>query len=204
MATATDAPSLSRLMPRLAAVHLASVGGIIVGAGLGRPLLVQAFAALFATVIILVAIAINRPLWGAETAAVAPAEAARRNIRLVALAYAWGALAMLAAYALSGVRWQHGWQYGAGMAVISAITMLVAHRQGDPRSVLARAPALRLLSLVNVLHGAAAIAALAWLIGSGKLMSPRGDWVANQIFLFGGLVIVALSVFAWLTHQRWR
>jgi hypothetical protein len=188
-------------MPTLAVAHIASVGLVVLGAGLGRPWVVGIAAAGYVAVVASAAFGINQPLWGGSGTGASRAEAARRNVRLLAFAYAWGALALLAAYGLSGIRWQHGWQYGAGMALVAAALMTVAHRLGGPSRLFSSPATLRLLSTLNASHGIAAAGALAWLIGSGKLASTKGDWVANLVFLAGGALIVVLAAVAWRTDR---
>jgi hypothetical protein len=41
-----------------------------------------------------------------------------------------------------------------------------------------------------------------FLIGNGKLAPPKTDWVANHIFLAGGLAIAALSAIAAVTQGK--
>ena len=193
--------SLSRRMPTLALAHIASVGLVVIGAGLAWPWLVAGATAAYAAVVAWAALAINRPLWSSAAPGVSRGDAARRNVRLLAFAYAWGALALLTAYSLSGVRWQHGWQYGSGMALIAAALVLIAQRLGDPASRLRTPATFRLLSTLNALHGLAAAGALAWLIASGKLANAKGDWVANHIFAGGGALIVVLAALAWRSDR---
>ena len=56
--------------------------------------------------------------------------------------------------------------------------------------------------LLTILHGAAAFCGLVFLIGSGKLATRKDDWVANDVFLFGGLAILAICIFTAITQAR--
>jgi len=121
---------------------------------------------------------------------------------LMGLTYAWGAAALTAIYLLSGVRWQHGLQYAAGMAVFALVLFAFAREIVRPESRL-RSPLGRHRSLqLTIVHGAAAALGLAFLVSAGKLASAKGDWPANQVFLVGGLVILALCIVAGITQRR--
>jgi hypothetical protein len=158
-------------------------------------------AALFIATVISVALRLNVSLWRAGSAAQAhsattgPA-ALRHTIGLAALAYAWGALALFAVYSLTDLAWRHGWQYGLAMTLfaagLAAYVLRLSHR--DKRSV----PPL----ILTLLHGAAATAGLAFLIGTGKLATTKADWAANVVFLWGGLAVVALCAIAAVTQTR--
>jgi hypothetical protein len=154
-----------------------------------------AAAAAYAALVLLVALAVNWPAWRSPQVFAAGAVGmTRRNARLAALVYAWGAAAMFAIYHLSGLTWRHGWQYGLLMALCAGGLLIYVRQLGGRRE----APALGL----TLLHGAAALCALAYLIGTGKLDTLKSDWAANHVFLFGGLSILALNVFAAITHVR--
>ena len=125
-----------------------------------------------------------------------PGDAATRATLLHGLlqASAWGvgAASMLGVYLLSGLKWQHGWQYGTGMALI-ALAALAFARQ--PRW-------LNAVAIAVALQGMAAAIGIAVLAGSGKLASVKGDWAANIIFVAGGVAIAVLSVMAVAAHRR--
>lgn len=199
--------SLQPLMPILALVLVLSAGGFAWFAGQAQVVIASAIANLFALVVVVVALRANRPLWempADRIRAEAAPVAARRNARLIALVYAWGAAAMFAVYQLAGMRWQHGWQYGSGMALIAAAIFLYAHRLGDPASGLRNPRALNSVLKLTVLHGAGAAMGLAFLFTSGKLKSAKGDWPANLVFMAGGIAVLMLSAIAVYTHMRMK
>ncbi|MEL6374472.1 MAG: hypothetical protein AAFR04_10935 [Pseudomonadota bacterium] len=128
-------------------------------------------------------------------------EAAVANARLMGTLYGWGAVALLAVYTLTPVSWQHGWQYGAGMALIGAICF--ASATAITRSTQAlRLRILKATETLAVLQGLAAATGLAFLIMSGKLASTKGDWPANIIFLIGGSALVLMCAVAVYTNRR--
>ena len=194
--------SFQRIAPWLIVALCLSVAVIVLGAGRGAQMLVGAAAGLFALVVLVVGLRGNQPLWSGEQATDQTAvEAARFNAWLMAIAFVWGAIAMFAVYTLSGLRWQHGWQYGAGMALFGAFAYvfgLLLDRAGPG----AQRPLLLRGLQLTLLQGIAAVAGLVFLIGSGKLETVRPDWAANQIFLFGGLTIVGLSAIAVVTQRK--
>ena len=111
---------------------------------------------------------------------------------------------MLTVYLGTALRWQHGWQYGAGMALIACLSFGYALQLGRPGSRFARIAWLDAAALVAGLQAATAAVGLTALIASGKVWSTRADWPANLIFLAGGIAIVAASAAAASTHARMR
>ncbi len=120
------------------------------------------------------------------------------NIWLAAFTYAWGAFALFAVYTLSELSWRHAWQYGAG-AMLAALG-LVLYAQSLRRRTTASLPPLYLTGL----HGLAATTWLVYLVGSDKLATLKGDWAANDVFLAGGLAIVAVCIVSAITQTRPR
>ncbi len=187
--------SLQRVAPVLVLLLVLSVTAMVLAAGRDDYVVTALAAAAYAAIIVAAALRVNVPAWKR------PAEVSgdsvglmRRNIRLAALVYSWGAAAMLAVYSLSGLEWRHGWQYGFAMALFAAALITYVWRLGER-------PAMPPL-LLTVLHGAAAFSGLAFLIGSGKLATHKDDWVANDVFLFGGLAILAICIFTAITQVR--
>lgn len=119
----------------------------------------------------------------------------RASAELMALTWGWGGLSLLLAYIPAGLKWQHGWQYGSAMVLIAIAVALYARRI-QPGSPYASPGGLEWGRRAAFLQGFAAGTGLAWLIGSGKLSTIKGDWAANDVFLAGGAVLVALSAMA--------
>lgn len=126
----------------------------------------------------------------------------RRNTRLVALIYAWGAAAMLAVYVFGALNWRHGWQYGAAMALVAAALHVYVKRMERPGNPFDTAEYFGRIVPLTLLHAAAVAVGLVYLVGSGKLAAARGDWAANHIFLAGGIGIVLLAVLTSFVHVR--
>lgn len=131
----------------------------------------------------------------------AAARAVVYSTRVSAMVYGWGGAALLSIYRFTPVHWQHGWQYGAGMLLISL--GLVAYvsafeREGSPLTQLS---ALDRIVSVGAAHGLAAAIGISYVMLSGKLSSPKGDWVANAVFLTGGATIGWISYLAVTTHR---
>ena len=198
---------LQRLMLILLALLPMSVVGMAIGGSSHRFWLVVASATGFCGSLILVALASNAPYWRgsgspAEDAALAVTQLCR-NSRLLAIAYAWGALAMQILYTtrVTGLKWQHGWQYAATMALISSAAMLFARlletdRPGQRHALLAVAAPLAIGQALFAAGG------LVFLATSGKLMLRGTDWAANQVFLFGSLSVMILAAVTLRTHAR--
>lgn len=182
------------------AALVASVGGLWAGAAGGNTRMVAIAAAGGAAALILGGVIANRNLWmrGRE----AEVDAARLNSGLLALTYAWGAAGMLAVYLFSGLKWQHGWQYGLGMALIAALIFAYRQALGVPNGRFRTPNALRTARIATALHVLAAGIGLLWLLFSGKLDTVKGDWAANDIFLAGGFAVTFLSDLTLATRKR--
>ena len=125
----------------------------------------------------------------------------RQSARLNAVTMAWGALALLIAYPVIGLKWQHGWQYGLGAALIAALFFVYALRLDKPDHPLAQPRALETARWLSALLVVAVTIAIAWLIASGKLLTFKNDWLANDVFLAIAASLLAVCV---LTFVRAR
>ena len=196
---------LFKLLPSLMAAIVVSIAAMVSGIRAELPLFAWCASGLFAAALIATAIDVNLPWWqrGVERYEPdTPAIAAIRNAQLLALTYAWGSLALLAIYRLTPLRWQHGLQYGAAMALIAWLVLLYVHLLSRPGNRLRSPRALARATWLSLGHGAAALGGLAFMVLSGKLASIKDDWGANQIFLAGGLAVVCLSIVSAITQLR--
>lgn len=189
--------SLRPVLPWLLLAGALSIAAMVLGAGRGDQFNPALAAGLFSAAVIGAALWINLPLWfGRSTENIGTAFVG--NVWLAALTYGWGALALFAVYSLSDITWRHSHQYGLGAALfaagIAAYAARLERRPNDP------APALYLTAL----HGLAAALGLVYLVGTGKLVTQRGDWAANDVFLAGGIAIVVLCLIAAVTQARFK
>ncbi len=188
----------------LLAAIVASVAGMVTGIVHDLPRFTGISAGLFAIALIVSAVEMNAGFWRAEGdrhSDDAAVDAAIRNTRLLALGYLWGALALFMVYRLTPLRWQHGLQYGAGMALVAWLIQLYVHFLVQPGSRLRGPSALDKAMWLSVLHGVGALGGLGFLVLSGKINSIKDDWAANAVFLAGGIMIVALSLVSAYTHK---
>jgi hypothetical protein len=190
--------SLRPLLPWLLLAGALSIAAMVLGAGRGEKFNPALAAGLFSAAVIGAALWINAPLWGRTpgTGEGSVKSAIAGSTWLAALVYAWGAFALFAVYSLSDLVWQHSWQYGLGAALFAVGLAFFAYRLD--RETGAPLPPLHL----TVLHGAAAAGGLVYLVGTGKLATHRGDWAANDVFLAGGIAVVALCLIAAMTQTR--
>lgn len=203
-ATETSERLWTPLFIVLLIVLAASVAGQVVGATQGSAEL-SAFAAMaFVGALLRVAWQTNRPWWrGASDPEIGPspdnieARLATRNATLIALGYAWGAISLAAVYLGTPLRWQHGWQYALGMALIAAAIYLTARGFARHWSPERRG----LLAWITLLHGWAATGGLLWLIATGKLLTGKSDWAANVVFVGGAVVIAGIGAVALRTTR---
>lgn len=193
------------LIPWNLAALVASIAAMVTGIRGDFPVFSWVAAATFAAALIATSIDLNRPLWADPDAARdrdAQVVAALRNARLLVIGYFWGAFSLLAFYRGTGLKWQHGLQYGAGMALFAWLALLYAHFLARPDSRLRSPRALMQATWLSVFHGAAAVGGLTFLLLSGKILSSKDDWAANLIFLTGGIAIAALSFLSAYTQFR--
>ena len=187
-----------------ATVLFASVSGQQAGADAEMVAASIGAAAAFLIVALKMAWDVNRPWWRAADHTIGPSSLAAqplmaaRNAELLALGYGWGAASLLAVYLFTALRWQHGWQYGCGMALIAGLLVLLARWM---RSGAWSAGSVKGLMVATLAHGLAAVGGLAWLIASGKVGSVKGDWAANVVFVAGAVLIAGVSAMGWRTAK---
>lgn len=199
----TPGISLRPLLPWLLLASALSVTMMVLGAGRGDEFLPSLAAGLLVALIAGTGLGINAPLWSKTTGLAARPdgqlsvrEALRCNVWLAALVYAWGASALFAVYSLSDLTWRHAFQYGSGAALFAACIGFYGLRLGRANSL--HIPPL----ILTVIHGIAATGGLIYLIGTDKLSTTKGDWAANEVFLWGGFAIVALCIMSAVTQTR--
>lgn len=198
---------LQRFMPWLVAALALSVAGMTVGAALLRVWLVTLCAGTFASVMLGAALSLNMPYWRTPGAPHGDAESAavalRQNTRLGALVFVWGAIAMQCVYAtpLTGLRWQHAWQYALLMVLVAMASFRIADTLGAPPSE-QRTRWIRLAVPASIAMALLAASGLVYLVASGKLLVRRADWAANVIFLFGSFMVMVLGAVTLRTHDR--
>jgi len=196
------------LKPLLPALLLALVMSIVVGVlavGRNSGFTLALAVALFALQMLFALVRTNAPFWKSDTGAEPYATVAlcvRRNTLLAALVYAWGAAAILALYSLSGLNWRHWWQYGAAMALVAAAVFFYAHLLTDEKGSYRTPKALNALMWLTIAQCLAVIGVLVYLVGWGKLATPRSDWAANYVFAAGSLTLAALSAISVATYRR--
>ena len=197
--------SVQPFIPWLLAAFVPAVIGQVIGAAVNSPWISGAAALFLPVMSTVVGLKVNAPYWARVTAPSgvdALANATRRNARLMAWTWGAGAASMLAVYLLSGLKWQHGWQYGCGMVLIAALGFLYSLSVAAPTSTLRRPGCLNAAAMLAATQGIAAIAGIMILVLSGKVASAKGDWAANVIFVAGGFAITVLSAIAVRTHAR--
>lgn len=156
-------------------------------------------AAAFAVILCVAAVQTNAPAWRRRQqpsahAAITPREALRTNAFLIMLAFLWCGLAFFAVYLGTTVTWQHGWEYGSACILFGGAYAYFVNRLSNPDDALAQPFMIdRLVKLAGVLAILIGIG-LAWLIGAGKLVTHKGDWAANHLFLAGGFSIMSICV----------
>ncbi len=186
-------------MRSLTWLYLALIAGSIAltaGAILTSVPLAIAGAGIFAIAILTSAISASKTLRYAGTTIstrikhTAALDIARHHTLLAALSYAWAACGFAAVYLLSDLVWYHAYQYGSG-AFLGACGLYFLYRRMSWAETATPPPI-----ALTALHALAAGGGLAYLIGTGKIVSLRTDWPGNVIFVSGGITIVLLCLIA--------
>jgi len=180
---------------------------MVTGGALAKVWLVTLSAATFAVALIGIAIAINLPFWRRDgepdpDGRIATA-AFCRNAQLIAAVYGWGALAMQLLYTtpLTGLKWQHGWQYALLLLLFALASFHISQSLRDPERRV-RLSWLAWATPMSIATAVLSAAALIYLVMSGKLAVRRADWAANLVFLFGCLTLMVLAAVTLRTHER--
>ena len=186
-------------------VSITASGAMMLAAATGYPRLVPIGAGAYTLAIIAIAVGLDRAsrtspgseLRGTDLTAI------ELYSRLLARVYLWGALAMQGLYTtqLTGLRWQHAWQYALAMALLALSARTFARQVSSPdaadrRQFVAFATP---LSLVHALGGAAG---LMFLVLSGKIASMRADWAANQVFFWGAAAVTVVAAIGLRAQAR--
>lgn len=127
---------------------------------------------------------------------------ARANSGWLALVFGWGAAAFMCAYGLTDLYWQHWWQYGLGMLLLAGIALALRIGLSSATAPLADRMALQWLARFTAVLAAGAQAGLVFLVASGKLSAAKPDWLANHIFMAGGVAVVLIALIAVASHYR--
>jgi len=197
--------SLRPLLPVILLALVVSIMIAVLAAGRGSGWTLALAVALFAVQMLLVALRINLPYWGGNPPAEeapAPVVCAQSNAVLAALVYAWGAVAMLAIYSLTPLKWQHWWEYGAAMLVIACAILIYANALTTGPARLRSPRAIDILMGLTLAQGVAVVVAILWILLSGKVHTLRGDWAANEIFLGGAAMLAMVSAISIVTHRN--
>ncbi len=189
-----------RMLSILLLAGALSVGIAILAAARRSEATLALAALLFALQVLVVLLRTNVPLW--RGSAGADAGWAWDNSVLTAISYAWGAAVMLTVYPLGGLVWRHWWQYGLGMALLAAGTLVVAGYLVGARKPHDDGRGLVVLMRMTVGLVVAVVASLVYLVASGKLATPKDDWAANVVFITGGVTVLAISLASLLSYRR--
>lgn len=211
--------SLQSIAPPLVLLMVMTSIAMVWAVGLGSRNLAFAFAALFPSLIVLAAAALNwrafsqsppsrdnKPGLAASSAdrRLTAVDASVCNAQLMAFVFIWGGVAMFAVYTLADIWWWHSWQYGLAMLAIGAGLFAYAGLMGQETSSLREPGALNAGAYLAVVQAIGASIGLVFLLNSGKLAVGRVDWPANHIFIVGGLAIIVISAIAAAVHFRLR
>lgn len=137
-----------------------------------------------------------------QDSAPAAAITAAINATLIGSVFLWGAAALVVGYGFTGLYWQHWWQYAAGMILFAAVALGYAAVLPTSGKAFAGPTWLSRMTRLTLAQGIAASIGLVFLVTSGKLVGDKPDWLANHIFLFGGIAVAVLSATA--VRAQWR
>ena len=193
---------MRQFTPLLSFAAALSLGGMVYSAAHELKWLSAACAGLFAVTAITAGLSVNAAL--RRQPAATPRSALSETTCLSAMVYAWASAALFLIYNASGLIWQHGWQYGLALTLAAVGLAHYARNLDRDGHWTSDDSAIDAAICLAWLHGLVTAAILVWLLASGKLMTVRGDWAANHIFVAVTSSIVVLSAAAIRTHQILR
>ena len=127
------------------------------------------------------------------------------SARSMALVWLWGAAILGLSYTLLLTPWREWLHFFAGFAVVGVLCLLFAGTL--ERDAKTDSDDQTMLKLGRILTIGQALGMLATLIGiaidpdKSIVSKARPDWAANIVFVFGGLALLAICVYA-LWRQR--
>ena len=196
--------AVHRLAHWVSLAFVVSVVGMMAGAARESGPLLVGWAIAFLVVFGAASALMNRALLSWQRRPDALALCVVENSRLTAIAYAWCGTALQAVYItpVTGIRWQHSWQYGLALALMAVFSFAYAARVSRRRASPHRSSALGAAPLLAFVQTLLAAGTAAFMIGSGKLLTRRMVWAANQVFLFGSLAVLVVTLMALVTMRR--
>lgn len=198
--------AMQRSLVLLVAAAVVSVPAMLLAARIGLPYSVAIMAASFAASAACATVLENLPYWNGSKPGgtwLQLDQALIANGRLIAMAYGWSAIALQGLYLtpLTGLKWQHGWQYACAFGLLATLACEFSRavRLGDE----ARRQRLRRLAMPLAMgQGLFAASALVVLVASGKMTTVRADWAANHVFLFSALMVMVVAAVSLRTQSK--
>lgn len=181
----------------LAVIAVISIAMLAYAAATADRLLAIIAAALFAQRMIFTGWFATRAWHVAGTAnddTLPPLKVLQTTTRLTALTLLWAGIALLIAYPIIGLKWQHGWQYGVGALLLAAGFALYAKRLFTVGDIVTSPESIEFSRKLSIGFAVAIAISAVWLIASGKLDTIKNDWLANDVFLASGASILTLAV----------
>jgi hypothetical protein len=121
------------------------------------------------------------------------------------LIWAWGTLSLLATYGfMLGNKWPEWWQFTLGFGAAAIACLWFANiMTRDAASGQDDADLLRMGRIMLMVQIVGVLAALVTMLIEGKFprSAAEADWAGINIFLFGGLAIIAISINALRTTR---
>jgi hypothetical protein len=173
----------------------ASICAIVLTAGANQPVLHLIACALIATLMTLNAVRENRSLIADGASKNLIAASTARNL---GMAWAWGAIGIMITYAVVlEQRWPEWWQFFVGFALAAVGSLMYAgvmnrdEAKGKADDAMHRVG--RTLIIVQAVGVAIGLISM-FVDGKFPRATSYADWAGCNIFFFGGLTILAISL----------
>ncbi len=186
----------SQSIALLAATGVVTAVALVVAAAQDNHALSITAAALFAITCAWIAVRLNATGGQEAQSGTRRIGLAATNAGLLAAVFLWGGSAILAGYYLTELAWHHAWQYGGAMCLIAVALWVYRRQLARPGTNVSTPPMLRRAAALAGLQAIAAAGGLLFLLASGKLTAGKPDWLANHVFVAGGLLVILLSALA--------
>lgn len=189
---------MSQVFPaRWIVILLITVGSVLAATSFGDIRLHIIIAALCGLVFITSSVAEMSRLQSNGASQHALAAASARSMGAVWL---WGAIILVTSYTLLIPPWREWLHFFAAFAIVGILCMVFAHalnrdaKTGSGDQTLLKLG--RILTILQLVGMAATLIGLAIDPDKSIILKKRPDWAANIVFVFGGLALLAISMYA--------
>ena len=179
------------------AAFVAGAVGLLLAAVAGMPWTHAAIALATIGFVVLTALRDNR---SAIESGAGRAQLASRNARFIGTIWCWAALSILIMYGTGVLHWREWLTFVIGCVVAAGLSLFLSSLLRGEES---NSPVARLARGFGALQAVGMVATIGGLWLDGKLLRfTREDWGAHNVFLFGALGILVITLIAFDSERK--